>query len=542
VDEAEYVIVGGGSAGCAVANRLSENPRNRVVLVEAGGDGRGLWVDMPVGLINLVGNPKADWIDRAEPDPSLNNREIIWNHGKMLGGGGGINGMVYIRGQRSDYDAWEAAGCTGWGFNDVQPYFMKNEDWRGEGDFQSHGRTGHLSISHHRTRSALTTTFVETLKSRGLPFLEDYCAGDIDGVFYSLTNQGGGRRCSPAKAYLEPIRGRPNLEIMTGTMTNRVLFEDGRAVGVSVVRAGQEMEVRAREIVLCAGATQSPVILMRSGVGPASQLMAHGVAVVADRAGVGQNLMDHPVMSVRKLVDLPSFNSQIRNPLRAAYEAYRYFAKGDGILAASLSQAMAGLKTLPELADPDVLLFFPPFVFDVTKPSLKPGRAAVYPLLDKPAAGIISSINRPYSRGQIRLRGPSPTDRPEIHPGLLSDERDVETLVRAGRLAEQIFATPPMAQHVRGRLTPELGTDDEWRDYIRSVTTISYHASGTCRMGGDADSVVDPRLRVRGVRGLRVIDASIMPVIPSANTNAPSMMIGERGAALMVEDQLALAS
>jgi choline dehydrogenase len=200
------------------------------------------------------------------------------------------------------------------------------------------------------------------------------------------------------------------------------------------------------------------------------------------------------------------------------------------------------VKTLPDQADPDVLMFFMTFVFDSTKPPLKPGRAAVYPLLDKPAAGIISSINRPYSRGEIRLRGPSPEDRPEIHPGLLSDERDVATLVRAGRLMEQIFATPPMAQHVRGRLTPELNTDDEWRAYVRSVTTISYHASGTCRMGGDADSVVDPRLRVRGLRGLRVIDASIMPAMVSANTNAPTMMIGERGAALMLEDQAALAS
>lgn len=536
--EADYIVVGGGSAGCVLANRLSADPANKVLLIEAGGNGKGFWVDIPIGSVKLVGNEATDWIHITEPDPTINNRQIIWNAGKMLGGGSGVNGLVYIRGQRGDYDRWEEQGCTGWGFRDVFPYFLKGEDWQGQGEFQSHGQSGELSVTHQPLRSPTVAGFFKAAHNLGFEYIEDPAAGNIDGVFYTLTNQRNGQRCSAARAYLEPVRKRSNLHIMTHTLADRIVFDGKRAIGIKVRRKdGVEQIVSAkREVILSGGATMSPAVLMRSGIGPAEQLRLHGIEVIADRTGVGRNLLEHPGISMRWLMDIASFNTQVRTRFQQAKAMLQYLIRREGPFCLSMTQALAGAKTLPELSEPDVLMFFSSWIFDPTQPPLNPGKAMVYPLHKKPAAGMATFVSRPYGRGHLELRSADPNDSPVIHPNLLGDERDLDTLVRAGRLIEKFFATPGLTEHVVGRLSPKPETDDEWRDFVRSTASIGWHASGTCRMGGEENSVVDPRLRVRGVKGVRVIDTSIMPSITSGNTNAPAMMIGERGSALVLED------
>lgn len=538
MDNADFIIVGGGSAGCVVANRLTENPDTSVILIEAGGDGKGFWIDMPVGLVKLLGDRDKDWCYLTEPDPSINDRTLFWNAGKMLGGSSGINGLTYIRGQRDDYDGWERMGCTGWSFGEIFPYFLKGEHWEGEENFQSHGSSGTLSVAPLRGKHPLAGHFLQACENYGLPILEDYCGGNIDGAFLGVTNQHNGRRCSAAKAFIEPIRHRRNLKILTRTQVERLTFDGKRAVGVQARGpSGQLLKFTARkEVILSGGATQSPTLLMRSGIGPAEHLREHGIEVVHDSAGVGQNLMEHPNVSLTWRINKPSLTAELAGPFQMARAFYQYLVRGNGAMTSSLGYAMAGLRTDPDILHPDAFLIFSSFVMDPSKPSLTPGRANVYPLLKENAAAAVAWINRPYSRGQIRLRSALPQDYPVIDPALLSDERDVMALTRTLRIAERIFASPGLAELCVEQMYPKLETDDEWTDFIRANASLTWHASGTCRMGSDPLAVVDPRLRVRGVEGLRVIDASIMPVVPSTNTNAPTMMIGEKGAAMIAED------
>ena len=526
--DADYVIAGGGAAGCVLAARLSESPAHRVVLLEAGERSDTFLVKMPVGSYLMLGKPESDWLYTTEPDPSLLGRQSIWSAGKMLGGGSAINGMVYIRGSCSDYDHWaDALGCTGWGWGDVQRYFMKSEDYAGDAG-PSHASSGPLGVSLPRNVHPLSRAFVAACKEQGLREVEDYCTGDIDGAFINLVTQRNGQRSSAARAFLEPALRRPNLTVVTGALVDKVLISAGRATGVRYIKDGQTRDIDARrEVIVSASTLQSPVILMRSGIGPAAQLRALGIEVHADAPEVGQNLQEHASVQTSYFVDAPTYNTLVSR-WRMPMSFLNYLLFGRGPLAATPVEAMAYLRSQPDLAEPDIKLQFGPLAFDpATRGPHK-----------RPGVVVFANVAKPRSRGEIRLRSTDPVDKPVIDHRLLGDPHDVAALIHGLKQVDDILNAPSFAKHLRGRLSPDPKpqSDDEWEHRIRSTAGIGYHPVGTCHMGGDATSVVDPRLRVRGVAGLRVADASIMPVMPAANTNAPAIMVGEKAADLIKED------
>ena len=530
--EFDYVIVGAGSAGCAIAARLSENPSVSVALIEAGGRDRSPWIHIPVGYFKTIKNPALNWMYRTQADPGLNGRALNWPRGKTLGGSSSINGLLYVRGQAQDYDHWRQLGNPGWAWTDVLPLFKRSENWEG-GASDMRGGDGPLSVTKSRKSWKIVDAWVKAAQNAGYPYNPDYNGEDQSGVGYFQLTARNGLRCSSAKAYLAPNKGRKNLEIITHVLTEKVLFDGKRATGIQGSRNGQPVTIKARnEVVLSAGAIGSPQILMLSGIGPSAQLGEHGIDVLHASAGVGKNLQDHLQARPVYKCSVPSINTRTRGLWNQAKIAMEYALKKTGPMTMAASLGTGYLKTRPELETPDIQFHIQPFSADNPTTGTH--------TFDAFTASVLQM--RPESAGELLLKSANPNDHPAIHPNYLATQLDQETIVEGIRIARRICRQSPVADVITEEHAPgKLIADDDYDallDWARNTATTIYHPTGTCRMGPDSDrkAVVDARLRVKGATNLRVADCSIMPQIVSGNTNAPAIMIGERVSDMIRED------
>ena len=531
MEEFDYVIVGAGAAGCVLANRLSADGKNSVAVIEAGGSDNHIWIKVPAGFNKTVYNDKLNWGYETAPGPHIDGRKIKFPRGKVLGGSGSINGHLYVRGQAADYDTWAQLGCRGWSWDDVLPYFKRAESHVGGSD-ETRGRSGPLSIEDQRDPHVLSDGFMSANETLGLKRTPDYNSGDQEGTFLYQNMMRGGRRWSPVDAYLKPAMKRGNVRVITRALVERIDLSGKRAVGVTYLQGGQSHSIKARrDVILAGGAINTPQLLQISGIGNPDDLADIGVTVKHALPGVGRNLRDHYAIRVSALVKgAGSLNEKSRG-LRLVGEVLRYAISRKGLLTTAPSHAGGYFKTRPGLATPDMQLYFAPA-------SYGGGRYGTTQLDTVPGMTLGAAQLRPESTGHVKALSGNPTAKPEIQPNYLADQIDRDALLAAMKYLRKLLATPPLADYVirENFPGPDVQSDEQWMAHARATGSTTYHPVGTCKLGTDPRAVVDPAsMRVLGLQGLRVADASCMPTMVSGNTYAATNVIAEKGADLIAQ-------
>lgn len=530
----DFVVVGAGSAGCALAARLTESGRHRVLLIEAGEDDRWLWLRIPTGIAKIVVGERALWRFNTEPEPGLGGRSLFFPRGRVLGGTASVNGMFWVWGYPAVFDQWAADGLAGWSYADVAPVFRRMEAYA-QGDAARRGRDGPLVITQHSPRDRLSNAFLRACAEAGIPESSDYNADGCEGAGLMQFSTHRGLRWGVREGYLRPAMKRANLHVLTGARATRVLLEGGRAAAVEIRQGDRTFSVRAtREIVLAAGSIQSPQLLELSGIGEAARLQRHGIAVQKHLAGVGENLRDHLAARLMfEVRDLETLNDILSSPWKKAKMALCYALHRNGLMSTPGATAHGYARSDPASTQPDLKLQ----LHHLSSPDERNPRRIVLDEFPGFSIGVVQQ--QPGSRGSVHLRSADPFDAPEIRANFLSVEEDLRAVLRGLRLARRVAAQPALARHIvrEVRPGPEADSDDALADYVRRTVFGSYHQVGTCRMGVDAGAVVDARLRVHGVPGLRVADASVFPTMPASNTNAAAILVGERSAEWILDDE-----